>query len=638
MGGDGLSNGYFHKEALTKERFISNPYINNNIIYQTGDIAKWLPNGEIDYIGRSDFQVKLRGLRIELGEIENKISNFPDVLKTVVCVQHDNHGRDFLCAYFTANIKISLPLLKKYLSNYLPAYMIPSYFVQLENFQYTPNGKINRKALLPPNFSSEDKEIILPENELEKKIARIFERLLNISPISINDNFFDIGGDSILALRLQLELMNENMNVTYSDIFKYNSIKDLSLKISANSTTSVETNSNYNYSNINTLIQKNEIVSLGNLEKQPLGNVALTGVTGFLGAHILDYILTNTNSNVYCLVRKNASNSIEEKVLSRLHYYFGNKYDCEINKRIFIVLSDIAEPNLGLSNRDYKLLQSKICCVINSAAIVKHYGYYSDFEKTNVLGVKNLIDFCENTHKKLVQISTISVSGNTLVGKSNQSFENAITYTERNLYVNQSFENVYVKSKFEAEKLVLEEIASKKLDAIILRIGNITNRFSDGKFQPNIEENAFMNRLKAFLKLGIVPDYLSYVYLEFSPVDYVAKAIVNSVIYANNDISVLHIYNPNHVYLNDFVKLVNDKIKIVDSKTFKLTLQEYLKSSEKGEKLYFILNDLTENYEVSYNTPIKLKNNFTNKFLLKTGFSWPIITKSYIMKIIKSIK
>lgn len=640
IGGDGLSSGYFNKETLTKQRFIENPYIESDTIYNTGDLAKWMPNGEIDYIGRSDFQVKLRGLRIELGEIENRISDFPDILKVIVNVQRDEHDREFLCAYFTANTKVSITNLKKYISNYLPAYMIPTYFMQLESFKYTPNGKIDRKILPKPEFSSNEKEIILPENDLEKKISKIFEDLLNISPISINDSFFDIGGDSILALRLQLELMNQNINITYSDIFKFNTIKELALKISSNNNDSIETISDYDYTNINNIISKNNVNALDNISKKELGDVVLTGVTGFLGAHILDYILSNTNSNVYCLVRKNSSSSIEEKVLSKLHYYFGNKYDDEISKRIFIVLSDITKDDLGLSKTDYKILQNKVSCVINSAALVKHFGYYSEFEKINVLGVKNLIEFCKNTNTKLVQISTTSVSGNTLVGKNieKNTFENDVCYDESKLYVNQSFENVYVKSKFEAEKLILEQIAHNQLDALILRVGNITNRFLDGKFQQNAQENAFTNRLKAFLDIGIVPDYLSYVYLEFSPVDYVAKAVVDSIMYANSNISVLHIYNSKHIYLDDFAKFVDDKVKFVDKDTFKNALQQQMQIPEKKELLSFILNDLKEDYELDYNSSIKLKNDFSNKFLNKTGFDWPVISKDYIIKVLNEFK
>lgn len=637
IGGDGLSKGYYNKDNLTQERFIQNPYIPSDIIYNTGDLAKWKTDGEIEYLCRSDFQVKLRGLRIELGEIENRISDFPDVLQVVVSVGHDEHDREFLCAYFTANSKLSIPNLKKYLTGFLPAYMIPTYFMQLDSFKYTPNGKIDRKLLPIPAFSSAEKEIILPENEIEEKISKVFENLLNISPISINDSFFDIGGDSILALRLQLELMNQNMNITYSDIFKFNTIKELALKISTGGSDTVDAIPDYDYTNINSIISKNTEVSLEDVSKHNLGDIALTGVTGFLGAHILDYILSNTDSNVYCMVRKNSSSSIEEKVLSKLHYYFGDKYDEQLNKRFFIVLSDITKENLDLSKSDYKILQDKVSCVINSAALVKHFGYYSEFEKINVLGVKNIIEFCKKANKKLIQISTTSVSGNTLVGKNieKNSFNEDICYTEDKLYVNQSFENVYVKSKFEAEKLVLEQVASGQLDALILRVGNITSRFADGKFQQNAQENAFLNRLKAFLGIGLVPDNLSYVYLEFSPVDFVAKAVVNSIMYANPNINILHIYNSNHVYLNDFVKFMDNAVTIVDKDTFRNTLQQQMQIPEKKEMLSFILNDLKEDYELDYNTSIKLKNDFSNMFLKKTGFDWPTITKQYIMNMFK---
>ena len=411
IGGDGVGNGYLNRDDLTKEKFIDNPFVSNTKMYNTGDIAKLTPNGDIDYIGRSDFQVKIHGLRIELGEIEKQISSFENISNTAVCVKKDTSDREILCAYFTANKKINLTILKEYLRKKLPTYMIPAYLKQLDDFKYTPNGKIDRKNLPTPEFTKNITNIVNPETNTEKLITKLVENILSIKPVSITDNLFDIGADSLTALRLQIELLNENINVPYADIFKFNTIKDLALRIDSNITTEVTPqNNNYDYTEINKVISKNNINNIQDLKYTPIENVILTGATGFLGAHILNELMQK-DITIYCLIRRNKKGTPgEERLKNRLNFYFGNKYDNEFGKKIIVIEADISEENLKLSKSNYELLKNKTKYIINSAANVKHYGYYSDFEKVNVNGVKNLITFALKENKKFIQISTTSVS------------------------------------------------------------------------------------------------------------------------------------------------------------------------------------------------------------------------------------
>ena len=255
IGGVGVSKGYLNREKLTKEKFIQNPFISDDIIYNTGDLASWNPNGEINCLGRSDFQVKIRGLRIELGEIEKQIMQYPNISNVIVCAKKDDLDREFLCGYFVASTRISISELKSFLSEFLPNYMVPSYFMQLDDFKYTPNGKIDRKSLPVPQISSSS-NIIKPETPTEIKLVNLFEKLLCISPISITDNFFEIGGDSILALKLQIELLNQNIEITYADIFKYSTVKELALKIDSTSKSKMCITDNDYDSNLDTLLAK----------------------------------------------------------------------------------------------------------------------------------------------------------------------------------------------------------------------------------------------------------------------------------------------------------------------------------------------------------------------------------------------
>lgn len=642
IGGDGVSKGYLHKPELTSEKFINNPFIDNDIIYNTGDIARWTTDGEIICLGRSDSQVKLRGLRIELEEIENNIEDFPDISKAIVCIKTDSFGRQFICAYYTATTKVSVPKLRAFLNNYLPSYMIPSYYSQLSNFTYTPNGKIDRKKLPEPVFNTSSKELIAPSTETEKKLSEIFEKLLKISPISVDDNFFEIGGDSLLALKLQIELLKLGFSIPFADIYKYNSVRQLATHMdSLNTSTNIAKTLNADdFKDIDKLLNSDiQNVEISNTVVN-IGNVLLTGATGFLGAHILSYIIDNSPFSVYCLIRQNSLSDTTQKLLNRLNYYFGSKYDALINKRIFVVTADIVKNKLDIDKNTEELLNKNISCVINSAANVKHYGSYETFEDINVTGVKNLIDFCNTYHKKFVQISTISVSGNSLfdLGNNKNNFAEDRYFSENDLYIGQSLENVYIRSKFFAEKLILDNVINNNLDAFILRIGNITNRSYDGKFQPNAEENAFSNRIKAFLELGVLPDYLKDIYVEFSPVDDIARAVIQSIEHINN-LHVLHIYNQNHIYLSNLVNMIpNNRVQFINDSEFKNILDKKLNNEKAQYSLSFLVNDLNNSKVLTYNSSIKIKNDFSRKLLDTLGFKWSNIDKQYIYNLLKNLE
>ena len=327
--------------------------------------------------------------------------------------------------------------------------------------------------------------------------------------------------------------------------------------------------------------------------------------------------------------------------MRKLHYYFGEKYDAFVQKRIIAINSDLSKNNLGLTSEKLSILNEQISCVINCAAIVKHYGNYKDFEKINVIAVKKLVDFCKKYHKKLVQISTLSVSGNTMFdfAMNQQKYDTNVTFNESNLYIGQSLENVYVRSKFEAEKIILTEVYQKKLDALILRIGNITNRFSDGKFQQNASENAFANKIKAFMEIAALPDYVMDKYMEFSPVDCVAEAVIKAIEHADTNVSVLHIYNPNHVYLKDFVQLLPPQyaLAVVQEKEFKNIIDNLLKNDEKRYIISNILNDLDSERKLVYDTQINIQSKFSQNFLKQSNFTWPTITKEYIENLLKNL-
>jgi len=235
IAGDGLARGYLNRPELTAERFIKNPFeaVADERMYKTGDLARWLPDGNIEYLGRIDNQVKVRGYRIELGEIEAELIKNPEISEAVVTVRDDEDGSRYLCAYIVAARNLSVSELRSHLSKNLPEYMIPSYFVKLESIPLTSNGKVDRKGLPKPEGEINTGKVFeAPVNQVEEKLLTIWQEVLGVEKISTNDNFFELGGHSLKAANLAVKIHKVfRVGVTLGDIFTATTIKKLSVLI-----------------------------------------------------------------------------------------------------------------------------------------------------------------------------------------------------------------------------------------------------------------------------------------------------------------------------------------------------------------------------------------------------------------------
>ncbi|MGM1050694.1 MAG: non-ribosomal peptide synthetase, partial [Bacillota bacterium] len=220
ISGDGLARGYLNQQQLTEEKFVENPYEPGNKMYKTGDLTRWLADGSIEFCGRIDQQVKIRGYRIELGEIENVLAKQPGVKEVVVETREDERGAKYLCAYLVTNEEIQVNELRQHLSENLPDYMIPTYFIRLEKFALTPNGKIDRKKLPAPEGGT-GAEYVAPRNAVEETLASIWSEVLGEEKVGIYDNFFELGGHSlkgtVLISRIHKEL---NIKVPLNELFR----------------------------------------------------------------------------------------------------------------------------------------------------------------------------------------------------------------------------------------------------------------------------------------------------------------------------------------------------------------------------------------------------------------------------------
>jgi amino acid adenylation domain-containing protein/non-ribosomal peptide synthase protein (TIGR01720 family) len=227
IGGVNLARGYLNRPDLTAEKFITSPFNPQQRIYKTGDLVRYLPDGNIEYLGRIDHQVKIRGFRIELGEIENVLNSYPTVETSYIIVQQQNNEKRIV-AYFVAQQPIQADDLRTFILQSLPDYMLPKVFIQLDKLPLTANGKIDRKALPEPTLQRDSQtQFIAPRNEIEQILANIWSELLNIEKIGVNDNFFSLGGDSILSIQVVARANQQHIKLTPQLVFQYQTIAQL---------------------------------------------------------------------------------------------------------------------------------------------------------------------------------------------------------------------------------------------------------------------------------------------------------------------------------------------------------------------------------------------------------------------------
>ena len=236
IGGRGLAHGYLNNPELTAQRFCNNrsdktykSYRTYNYFYKTGDLARWLPDGNIEFLGRADHQVKIRGHRIELGQVEAQLAAHPDI-KSAVVSTGEKEGTAFLCAYIVPRSPQDFKTaeFREYLDERLPYYMVPSYFVPLEEIPLTRNGKPNRAALPQPDTGKTGEEYMAPSNQLEEQLAGILKEVLRLDRVGVNDNFFDIGGNSINFVRVNSKLKEvAGKEIPIVTMFQYPTIRTL---------------------------------------------------------------------------------------------------------------------------------------------------------------------------------------------------------------------------------------------------------------------------------------------------------------------------------------------------------------------------------------------------------------------------
>ncbi len=242
IGGMGLARGYLNKTLLTKERFIKNPFATSEDkakgytrLYKTGDLVKWLPTGELEYFGRNDFQVKVRGFRIELEEIESVLNSHPEVKQSAVLLKKRDQNKH-LVAYYVSDNTFDQLVLENFLSARLPEFMIPKYYIRVESLPLNVNGKLDRRALPEPEFDNSATTYYPPTNEIEAKLCKLYQEVLGSKQVGIKDDFFKIGGDSILSMQLVSKIQEYGFVCSIKQLFECKTVENLAHALSSGTT------------------------------------------------------------------------------------------------------------------------------------------------------------------------------------------------------------------------------------------------------------------------------------------------------------------------------------------------------------------------------------------------------------------
>ena len=630
IGGRGVARGYNNLDEMTRERFVE---YHGERIYKSGDYAKWLPDGNVVILGRTDHQIKLRGLRIELGEIENVMLSVEGMKKVVIMIRKLN-DKEHLCAYYTADHEIAPDALKAEISKRLTQYMVPTAYLQLAEMPMTPNGKTDVKALPEPQLAVSS-AFVAPANDTEKAFCDIFAQILQMDKVGATDNFFELGGTSLVVTRVIIEADKAGLHVAYGDVFANPTPRKLAQLITGEAIDDTagadDPVANFDYTAINNLLQRNTLGFFRSGERQQLGDVLITGATGYLGIHILRDLIDSDAKNIYCLVRGKTQEKAESRLRTLLFYYFANSFKELFGTRLHVILGDVTEDLIPLTSH-LSPLTSRISTVFNCAAIVKHFSEGTEIEDVNIGGAKRCVEFCIKTGANLIHISTASTRG-MWAGEIKDD-----VYTEQRLYMGQYLGNQYIYSKYMAERLILDAVALHGLSAKIMRVGNLAARSTDGEFQANFSTNSFMGRIRIYNMLGCCPYAMRNKRVEFSPINEVSHAIV-LLATTPKECTVFHPYNIHGQFLGDVLTgltNVTGGIRFVEQEEFQQAMDEAGQDPQKAKQMAALLayKDMAHGQKTA---DVQRDNDYTTQVLFRLGFAWSPTSWDYVERMLTAI-
>ncbi len=574
IGGDGVSHGYLNRPELTPERFIPNPFNPSRTIYKTGDLARYLPDGNIEFFGRSDQQVKVRGFRIETGEVEVALAAHPSVQQAVVVAWKERSSDASLVAYVVAaegEEEADPGQLREFLQQKLPDYMVPSIFVNLNSLPLTPNGKVDRKALPPPSQTRPDLRApyVAPRTQLELELAELCAQVLELenqngqSAVGVHDNFFDLGGHSLLGTRL-IFLLREKYGLEAAQLplralFEKPTVANLAEiieRVRRGEGSPVYTGGGdfiqrgqLSLDELNLEVQLDPNITAGDLVykhvDQP-SHILLTGATGFVGAFLLRDLLKMTSAQIYCLLRAEDLEQGKLRLKRNLESYL--LWDETFSERIHPILSDLGEPQLGLTKEVFEQLAEQVDVIYHNGAMVNFVYPYQEHKASNVLGTQEILRLASKTKLKPVHfVSTLSIL------YSGDANDGRIFQEDADLdQVGAPFGG-YAQSKWVAEKLV--KLAGERgIPYAIYRPGLVSGHSVSGAWNT---DNLISSMTRACVMLGSVPSL--DVMVNIVPVDFISGAIVHLSKGPKNLGKIYHLDNPEPIHFSKLADWLRDQ-------------------------------------------------------------------------------
>ncbi|NUB31752.1 non-ribosomal peptide synthetase [Azospirillum brasilense] len=546
LSGMGLAIGYLNQPDLTAAAFVETP---KGRRYRTGDLGRWLPNGELFVLGRSDSQVKLRGQRVELGEIEHRLEAHPGVQQAVALVDTPPGGTQTLWAFVSLAPDAAEPTQAAWAAHAaaaLPTYMVPAAVIRVPAIPVTVAGKVDRKALLQaladhaPSEGTASGAYTPPRNAVEQRVAELWAEQLQRPVPGREAGFFELGGDSLRAIAVVNRLRRE-FACRINDLYEAPVLADFALRlrpqpdhlhrvidaVRAHWRDYLANLSAFDAARDRALAEQQQAYEARNAAyaafdgtaRRDYGEVLLTGATGYLGAYLLRELLSDPARKVTALVRGGDDGAAHARLGRVLAGYFGAAKGAALiaDPRLTVRAGDLRRDGLGLTPTAHGALAEGLGAVFHCAANVNHFGHYAEFHADNVEATRRLLDLAAARRGDPADfhlISTLSVTGKA----PEDGFK---LVTEYDAVPKTLDENYYVRSKQEAERLVTAARGDLR-NASIHRVGNVVFAAEGGPLQLNLRDNAFFRQLAAFVRLGVVPDD-SHVWL--CHVDRVARAV-----------------------------------------------------------------------------------------------------------------
>ncbi|CAL7961189.1 Peptide synthetase, non-ribosomal [Gammaproteobacteria bacterium] len=640
VGGDGLSLGYWHKETMTKEKFIDVILNNKKIkLYKIGDLVRWLADGNLEYICRLDNQVKIRGFRIELEAIELCLLNCDMVSQCAVIVQQDKKMHKMLTAYLVvkSNGSKDISFIRQFLTKHLPPYMVPNMFITMDKLPLTLNGKVDKKSL-PLKLQEQipaAENCIYPRNELENKLADIWKELLNLDIISVNDNFFHLGGHSLLITEMLVKIKKQiNADFPLHAFLETPNLANLARLIETQHhyVSTPNTLRNIDQAFLDDTFLDPKIKPPSFSRPLPIGEelkaVLLTGVTGFLGVYLLNDLYRLSSAKIYCLVRASSLDDAHWRLKQILN---AHKLDesMAINDRVVVMVGDLAKPLLGLDQVTFDMLSEEIDYIYHCGAYVHHIYNYEMLRETNVLSTLEIIKLAVNKKNKHIHyVSTLSTAVNC---NNNRELIVKDFFDENKLPLDMS--NGYVQTKL-ASEIILAKAYERDISVSIYRPSWIVGHECTG-ICP-VENNHLFLLLKGCVQMGLAPKL--ELNLNLLPVDFVSNMIIKiSLNMGKAPYQIFNLVNQFTVTWSELFEYMNDyghKVKLISATDWR---QKHLAKIDRKNAAYPLMAlyfmDGGIDWAASQNNFLNINDHNTVRAMKTLGLSYTkideVILKRY---------